>query len=502
MSVEPKKLGRRTFLNYAIAVVVTGVIVGAGTYFAVPKGVTTVTAPGTTTTVERTVTTTVTGTPTTTSTTTSVAHYIVPNATKPSTTISLFGWGYRPDIVTENLTLFNQQLNENAAFEIVSGDYAAIMASKFASGIKVSICYANPFNGPTWYTKGWAYDLNEVIAEHFGSDLVKQIKSELYPSVLNGWTTTDGAWLALPYFVSARGNILVNGDITEKAGITEYPTSWWDLYEKTEKIKAKGVCDTPLLPHWFKEWYGTCWAFLFETMNRSKSKDGKDCLFDENFNPVFGPDTEAGKVLKDWNTLWQKGLVPKGILTMNEADFLAAFGTGNFAYNPGQTYDLKTYNDPATSKFAGKCTLAPAKEYPWGILDMGGYILTHPKNDPDFKRAVQLELWYGYKDVNGKLFVATKWASETALNSGYKAVLEDASIIDAYKKWMPSMEELEKEKKILEVVPFPHIWKSPRYESWQTKANDILPQAIMGQRDPTDVINELYEYARQLKSSS
>jgi len=61
---EPKKVGRRTFLNYAIAVVATGVIVGAATYFAVPKGEVTVTAPGTT--VTKTVTTTVTGTPTTT----------------------------------------------------------------------------------------------------------------------------------------------------------------------------------------------------------------------------------------------------------------------------------------------------------------------------------------------------------------------------------------------------------------------------------------------------
>jgi multiple sugar transport system substrate-binding protein len=60
---EPKKVGRRTFLNYAIAVVATGVIVGAATYLAVPKGEVTVTAPGTT--VTKTVTTTVTGTPTT-----------------------------------------------------------------------------------------------------------------------------------------------------------------------------------------------------------------------------------------------------------------------------------------------------------------------------------------------------------------------------------------------------------------------------------------------------
>jgi len=65
---EPKKVGRRTFLNYATAVVATGVIVGAATYLATPKGATTtvtapaatttVTVPGTTITTEKTVTTT------------------------------------------------------------------------------------------------------------------------------------------------------------------------------------------------------------------------------------------------------------------------------------------------------------------------------------------------------------------------------------------------------------------------------------------------------------
>jgi multiple sugar transport system substrate-binding protein len=67
MSEQPKKLGRRTFLNYAIAVVATGVIVGAGTYLALPKEAVEKTVTSTvTTTVERTVTSTVTpGTQTT-----------------------------------------------------------------------------------------------------------------------------------------------------------------------------------------------------------------------------------------------------------------------------------------------------------------------------------------------------------------------------------------------------------------------------------------------------
>ncbi|MEM3610132.1 MAG: substrate-binding domain-containing protein [Candidatus Aenigmatarchaeota archaeon] len=56
MTQEPKKIERRSFLNYAIAIIATGVVVGTATYFAVPKGVETVTAPGGVTTFTKTVT--------------------------------------------------------------------------------------------------------------------------------------------------------------------------------------------------------------------------------------------------------------------------------------------------------------------------------------------------------------------------------------------------------------------------------------------------------------
>ncbi|MEM3871636.1 MAG: extracellular solute-binding protein [Nitrososphaeria archaeon] len=82
MSQEPKKVGRRTFLNYAIAVIATGVIVGAATYLAVPKGEVTVTAPGATITTTKTITTTITGTPTGYPTTKEGLENLIKNATE------------------------------------------------------------------------------------------------------------------------------------------------------------------------------------------------------------------------------------------------------------------------------------------------------------------------------------------------------------------------------------------------------------------------------------
>jgi len=69
MSQEPTKVGRRSFINYLVAVVATGVIVGAGMYIAGPKQTVTETVRETvTSTVPTTIT--ITGSPTTTTTTT------------------------------------------------------------------------------------------------------------------------------------------------------------------------------------------------------------------------------------------------------------------------------------------------------------------------------------------------------------------------------------------------------------------------------------------------
>jgi len=79
MSQEPTKVGRRSFINYLVAVVATGVIVGAGMYIAGPKQTVTETVRETvTSTVPTTIT--ITGSPTTTTTTT------IPTTTTPTTT--------------------------------------------------------------------------------------------------------------------------------------------------------------------------------------------------------------------------------------------------------------------------------------------------------------------------------------------------------------------------------------------------------------------------------
>jgi hypothetical protein len=165
MASEPKKVGRRSFLNYAIAVVATGVIVGAATYLAVPKEVTTVTAPGTTvtapgTTTTKTVTTTVTGTPTTSpttspTTTTPEVYPLTPNPSKKWPKIIMAGWEYKSDVVNDNVRIFTEYTGIPAEWQALAEPYEDQMATKFIGGEPIDICL---FRGDT--LGAWASQLH------------------------------------------------------------------------------------------------------------------------------------------------------------------------------------------------------------------------------------------------------------------------------------------------------------------------------------------------------
>ncbi len=87
MSQEPKKVERRSFLNYAAAIIATGVVVGAGVYLLKPSSNTTSTQTVTSTVAGQPVTTTLTTTTTTTAAGTGVSTTTV-TSTVAGTTIT------------------------------------------------------------------------------------------------------------------------------------------------------------------------------------------------------------------------------------------------------------------------------------------------------------------------------------------------------------------------------------------------------------------------------
>ena len=90
----------------------------------------------------------------------------------------------------------------------------------------------------------------------------------MYQNIRDAWSV-NGKLLGLSYFVSTRGTLTVFLKPYLDAGFTgaDLPTTWDGLYDMVYKLHDKGM-KSSILPHWFAEWFGISWAFVFEVMNR------------------------------------------------------------------------------------------------------------------------------------------------------------------------------------------------------------------------------------------
>ena len=323
------------------------------------------------------------------------------------------GWQYRTDIVQSNIDRYNDEMGGNVDYATVTGDYPAIMEQNLMSGGDLDIFYANPSQASRYFDGGWVKPANEL--PNFD-----EIKADMYPAMLDAWTY-KGKLLGLSYFVSTRGTMHVNLQKLEEIGMSEseLPKNWDELYDSIYKMKDAGV-KYPYLPHWFSEWYGISWAYVWEVMNRGGLVADPD-----THQPMLTADGPGGDALRDWKRVWNDGLIPEEVLTYNESSYMEAFKSGEYVISPQQIYDLASFNDPANSKIAGHVSLLPYQGQSWGVLDSAVYVMSNrDRSDALEKDVEKMASWYGYKDQNGDPFVGANWLNVSMLFSGYKSVME------------------------------------------------------------------------------
>ena len=400
------------------------------------------------------------------------------------------GWNFRPEVVQENTETFNAKYDETADYQTITGDYIAIMENFHIANQPLDMAYANPATLARWAVPDWLVDY-----ESWWN--VDDARGEMYDGVRDSLTVNDRLF-GLPYFVSIRGTMMANNAILEKAGITpdQYPTTWDELYDQARQMKRDGVTDgPPLLPHWFAAgvWFGVSWGYLFECLNRGA------VLFGENNEPVF--DDQTLDILENWRMLAEEEVIPDGVFTMGEADYIDAFAKGTYAYSPQQVYDLKTFNDPNVSQVAGQVAPVPVVDQPWGLIDEGIYVVANRnQSEEQLRRDYRLGGFFGYRDEieGGDLYVAKRWAIEAALNSGYTSVIEDPEVIAAYNEWLPEPEMLETINGIVNAGQFPRVWQTFWWEEWNAQAMTDLPKAILGQEPVADIHAGLKSLAEEL----
>jgi multiple sugar transport system substrate-binding protein len=323
-------------------------------------------------------------------------------------------------------------------------------------------------------------------------------KSEMYPNFVDAWTWRDGKMYGVPYFTGIRGSIVMNKALLSKAGIeTVQLTTWDDFYALCHQLKADGVAEYPLLNHWFGTFWATTWQFLWETHNRGIP------LFDENdaYRPLFDENGDVVKMLETWRGLVADGVHPESSFGLGEGDYTDAFASGAYVFSAVQTYDARRMNDPARSQIPGQVDFAtPPAGQPWGKSELGGYLLPkRDRSDQYLARVFRNNGYHGYRDANGVLAVAKRWAIEQALGSAYPEVLEDPDVIAAYGEWMPGGERQFTDMKTYfaqaQWDPFYHCpWQSEFLAIGQAE----IEPAILGTQSPKDAVANLRAGADEL----
>ncbi len=394
------------------------------------------------------------------------------------------GWAYETDVVEDNVKKFVALYDENVDYRTVTGDYGLIIDTSHITKQPLDMYYGNESNIARHAPSG------NLLDYEMWWDIDKA-KAEMYPAFKDAWTWRDGKLYGLPYYTAVRATIMINRPLLQKAGLEHYElTTWDDFYDLCRRLKKDRVAEYPLLHHWFGTIWATTWQFLWECHNRGIK------LFDheDGYRPLFDQNHESVKVLENWQALFAEGIHPASAFNMQEGDYIDAFAKGEFVFSPQQTYDNKRFNDPAKSRIAGMVDWAtPPKGKPWGKFEMGGYLLANrPRDDKQLARVLRHNTFYGYRDKNGALFVAKRWAIEKALNSGYREILEDKDVLAAYQSWMPGGErQFNDMKTYFSQVVWDPFYHCPWISEFLRVGKAELEPVILGSKAPKEAIENM-----------
>jgi raffinose/stachyose/melibiose transport system substrate-binding protein len=332
---EPKKVGRRTFLNYAIAVVATGVIVGAATYFAVPKGVTTVTAPGTTVTTTKTVTTTVIGTQTTTPTTSPTAVTTSPTTTTSPARRTIVFWSAKPtpplkdavDVIVSNFK--KQHPDIDIEYSVYSAmDLRAAIKTALTGGVGPDVFEydAGPSFTNVLAKAGLLYDLTPFYKKYGWDNLFLQWAIDYLKVTVKGKQGIYG----LPAGGPEIYVIYYNATLFSKLGLSE-PKTWEEFEQLCQTLKDKGYIPLPTGNKGKTKWMH--WTgMLFEAFA------GGDLVHKAMYNQASWTSKPFVDAIKFCQLAWEKEWINHDFQALDYTDAMMLFEREEAAMFPSGTY--------------------------------------------------------------------------------------------------------------------------------------------------------------------
>ena len=394
----------------------------------------------------------------------------------PEDPLHFVGWQYNPQIVAENVEIFKTLNDENVNYELVPGEYHAVVETKLIAGQHIDMMYSEEDRIVRWNRAGWTRSLD-------GLPGLDEIKANMYDVNVHNMSLPDGGLGGLPYYTGFN-SFVCNQNHLDAAGI-EPPATWDELLDQCRKLKADGISDHPYISAWTRQWPTLSWS-LFAAWYSEGAK-----VFDENFDPAF--DENFRKICEVHRTLYEEELVVPDIMTL-QGEAVPNFATGQHTYMIVHEYDQKVFNTPELSQIAGACrnAIMPGKTrstFIWtAVYQMGA--------DPvDELRAWDLMQFFGGKANDGKYHVATRWALEFGLGTPHKEVIESDEVQASFSQWKDMAVATEQ----LETATTRDVAKTMWFPEWDWYMMGEMQDYIRGEQSTDEVIDKLHAKAVELK---
>lgn len=291
--------------------------------------------------------------------------------------------------------------------------------------------------------------------------------------------TIDGNILAVPYANDYR-IAYYNKAHFEKAGITEAPETWDEVYDALKKIKEAGVVEYPYtMPMNADESATTSMMWM------AFSRSGQVFNEDDTLNQDAVVDA-----LTFENQLVQEGYVDPAAITFNGMDCYRKITSGEASFMVGPTKFVGISNDPEQCSEIGNIVpiLLPGKEGTSGqtmALPEAVGITSFSENKEEAEEFVK---WYSSADIQKRMYAVN--SSIPTRNSVLAEMVEDGTFENAG--------AMLDEANLIKSV-FPNGVPSYYSEMSNTMYNNIN-QMVLGKQTPQETfdamntkVNELIE---------
>ena len=399
------------------------------------------------------------------------------SALAQETPLSFVGWQYNPQIVEENVNIFRELYDETVNYELVPGEYHAVVETKLIGGQQIDMMYSEEDRLVRWWRANWVRDIEDLPG-------VPEIKAGMFDINVHNMSLPDGKLGGMPYYTGFN-SFVCNQRHLDAAGL-EPPATWDEFLEQCRKLKADGIAEYPYMSAWQRTWASLSWS-IFAIWYSEGAK-----VFDENFDPVF--DDAFRRVLEMHRTLYAEEMVPADIFTLDQ-EGVPAFASGNHTYMVVHDYDQKVFNDPELSQIAGDCTNAimpgaTRSTFIWTALYLMG------KNPVDVERAWNLQQFFGGKAKDGNYYVATRWALEFGLGTPHKEVIESPEVQEAFSQW----KDMEISATQQETATTRDVAKTMWFPEWDWYMMGEVQDYIRGAQETDELIDKLQAKAVELKA--